>query len=109
MTEISIIEVPAMNVLGTRKTGSYTLIPELLLKVFSYARKKKLNVTGPPFFICHEISPEAVREANEKGTAVIEVAWPVAGPVKGTREIPVYVLPGGRMAHANPQRAVRNL
>jgi effector-binding domain-containing protein len=100
MTEISIVEVPAMNVVGTRKTGTYTLIPDLLMKVFTYIRKKKVAVAGPPFFICHEISPEAVREANEKGTAVVEVAWPVAGHVKGTKEIPAYVLPGGRMAHA---------
>jgi len=99
MLEISLVEVPAMNVLGTRKTGTYALIPELLMKVFTYARKKKAVITGPPLFLCHEISPAAVAEANEKGTAVIEVAWPVTGSVKGTKDITAYVLPGGRMAH----------
>lgn len=100
MTEISIVEVPAMNILGTRKTGTYTLIPELIMKVFTSIEKKNVSVAGPPFFICHEISPEAVREANEKGTAVVEVAWPVVGHVRGTKEIPAFVLTGGRMAHA---------
>jgi len=40
MTEISIVEVPAMNIVGTRKTGTYTLIPELFMKVFSSIEKK---------------------------------------------------------------------
>ena len=99
MTKIDLIEVPAMNVLGTKKSGPYALIPELLMKVFAYIQKKKAAIAGPPLFLCHEISAAAVREANEKGTAVVEVAWPVDGPVKGTKEITAYVLPGGRMAH----------
>jgi effector-binding domain-containing protein len=52
-----------------------------------------------PVFICHEISPEAVMEANEKGTATVEVVWPVSGTVKGTKEMKVFELPGGKMAH----------
>lgn len=100
MTEISLVEVPEMNVLGTKKTGTYTLIPELLMKVFTHIQKKKGVIAGPPLFICHETSPEAVAEANGKGTAEIEVVWPVAKPVTGTKGITAYVLPGGRMAHA---------
>jgi AraC family transcriptional regulator len=99
MMEISLVEVPAMNVLGTKKTGTYVLIPELLLNVFSYAQKKKATIAGPPLFLCHETSPTAAHEANENGTAEVEVAWPVNEPVKGTKEIKAYVLPGGRMAH----------
>ncbi len=99
MTKIEITDVPAMNVLGTKQIGTYALIPELLMKVFSYIQQEKATIAGPPIFLCHETSPRAVREANENGTAVVEVAWPVSEPVKGTAEIPTYILPGGRMAH----------
>jgi AraC family transcriptional regulator len=99
MTEISLVEVPAMNVVGTRKTRTYAQIPELLLKVFTYIQKRKTAIAGPPLFLCHEISPAAVVEADEKGTAAVEVAWPVNEAVRGTKEITAYVLPGGRMAH----------
>lgn len=99
MTEITLVEVPAMNVIGTTKTGTYALIPELLVKVFAYIQKKKAPIAGPPLFLCHEISPAAVAEAHEKGTAKVEVAWPVKEPVKGTKDIASYILPGGRMAH----------
>jgi len=44
------------------------------MKVYEYSIKNKLVITGPPMPICHEISTEAVMEANEKGAAVIEVA-----------------------------------
>jgi effector-binding domain-containing protein len=99
MEEIAIVEVAAQQVLGIKKTGTYALIPELLMKVYEYSVKKKLVITGPPIFICHEISPEAVMEANTKGTARVEVAWPVSGTTKGTKEMKVYVLAGGKMAH----------
>jgi AraC family transcriptional regulator len=99
MEDISIVEVAARQVVGIKKTGTYKLIPELLMKVYEYAVKKKMVITGPPVFICHEISPEAVIEANEKGTAAVEVAWPVSGTVKGTKEMKVYELSGGTMVH----------
>jgi AraC family transcriptional regulator len=99
MMEMSLVDVPDMNVLGTKKAGTYTLIPELLMKVFAHIRKNKAAISGPPFFLCHETSPAAVQEANENGTAVAEVAWPVNTAVKGTKDITAYVLPGGRMAH----------
>jgi AraC family transcriptional regulator len=38
-----------------------------------------------------------VRGANEKRTAIVEVAWPVSGTVKGSGEIRVYELQGGKM------------
>ena len=99
MEDISMVEVATRQVVGIKKTGTYKLIPELLLKVYDYTVKKNMVITGPPVFICHEISPEAVMEANEKGTAVVEVVWPVSGTVKGTKEMKVYELPGGKMAH----------
>ena len=99
MEDISIVAVAALQVIGIKKTGTYKLIPELLLRVYEYTVKKKMVITGPPVFVCHEISPEAVMEANEKGTATVEVVWPVSGIVKGTKEMKVFELPGGKMAH----------
>ena len=99
MENIAIVEVAAQQVLGMKMTGTYTLIPELLMKIYEFTVKKKIEISGPPLFLCHEISPEAVMEANEKGTATVEVAWPVSGIVKGNREMKVYELPGGKMAH----------
>jgi AraC family transcriptional regulator len=100
MDDITIIEVAAQQVLGMKKTGTYLLIPELLMKIYEFAVKRKIEVTGPPLFLCHEITPEAVMKANETGTARVEVAWPVSGTAKGTREMKVYEIPGGKMVHA---------
>ncbi len=97
MEEIGIVEVGPQLVAGIKKTGSYTLIPELLMKVYSYLDENGIVPVGMPAFICHETSPEAVMEANEKGTAFVEVVWPVSGEVKGNGEIEVYELPGGKM------------
>jgi AraC family transcriptional regulator len=99
MEDITLVEVAAQQVVGIRKTGTYILIPELLMKVYEYTVKKKMVIAGPPLFLCHEISPEAVMAANEKGTATVEVAWPVSGTVKGSRDMKVYELPGGKMVH----------
>jgi AraC family transcriptional regulator len=72
MREIVLIEVPAVNVIGTKKTGTYALIPELLMKVFAHIQKKRQSVACPPNFHCYETSPAAVQEANENSTTVIE-------------------------------------
>ncbi len=99
MNDISIVEVSAQQVLGMKKTGTYQLIPELLMKIYEFTVGKKIQICGAPIFLCHEITPQAVMEANEKGTATVEVAWPVSGTVKGIREMKVYELPGGKMVH----------
>jgi effector-binding domain-containing protein len=99
MDEITLVEVAALQVLGMKKTGTYQLIPELLMKIYEFTVKKNIPVSGAPLFLCHEITPEAVMEANGKGTATVEVAWPVSGIVKGNREMKVYDLPGGKMVH----------
>jgi len=52
---------------------------------------------GMPRFIWPETSPYVVEEVHEKGTALIEVAWPLAGPVSGSGDIKVYTLPEGLM------------
>jgi effector-binding domain-containing protein len=97
MEEITINEVPPQQVLGIKKTGNYLLIPELLMKVYGVIVENKITIAGMPTFVCHETSPDAVKEANEKGTALVEVAWPVSGTVNGSGEIRVYELPGGKM------------
>jgi len=99
MNDITIVEVCPQQVLGMKKTGTYLLIPELLMKIYEFTVEKKIQISGAPIFLCHEITPQAVMEANEKGTAKLEVAWPVSGTVKGTKEMNVYELPGGKMVH----------
>ena len=109
MEEIAVIEVLSQQVMGITRTGTYQLIPELLMEVYEYCQKEKIAITGVPMFICHETSPDAVREAQEKGTAVVEVVWPVSGSVAisgrtNSREEewcgPCTVV---RTRHANPQ------
>ncbi|MDD1651629.1 MAG: GyrI-like domain-containing protein [Methanomicrobiales archaeon] len=108
MDEITLVDVPAQQVLGMRRRGRYTLIPEMLMTIITHAIANGIAIAGPPVFLCHETSPEDVKAANEAGTADVEVAWPVAGPVKGTGEIRAYTLPGGKMArivHHGPYEA----
>jgi len=96
---IAIVDVQPMDVLGTEKSGTYALIPELLMKVVNYMMENNIPITAPPLFICHETSPECVKEANEKGTARVEIAWPVTVPSSGSGDIRRYTLSGGRMVH----------
>ena len=96
---ITIVDVPPVEVLGTEKIGTYALIPELLMKVLNHMLAKNIPIAGPPIFNCHECSPDAVKAANEKGTARVEIAWPVSGPAEGSGDIRRYTLPGGRMVH----------
>ncbi len=100
MTEIDLVDIPPTKVAGTTVTGTYALIPELIMKVFLFLQDRKAVIAGPPLFLCHETSPEAVRAAQVNGTAQVEVAWPVTGRIRGSGDIRVYTLPGGRMAHA---------
>lgn len=99
MTEIHLVDMPDMDVLSMKKTGTYALIPELLVQVVMYMQQNGIPITGPPFFICRETSPEVVRQAQATGTAVVEVAWPVNGTVQESGEIQYQRLPGGTMAH----------
>ncbi len=99
MDDITIVEVGARQVLGMKKSGTYQLIPELLMKIYEFTIEKKIPISGAPVFLCHEVTPETVKEARENGTATIEVAWPVSGNVKGTKDMKVYELPGGKMVH----------
>jgi AraC family transcriptional regulator len=96
---ISFTDLQTVDVLGTEKTGTYALIPELLMNVLNYMMDHNIPITGPPVFICHERDPESVKQANAHGTARVEIAWPVTGSHAGAGSIRRYTLPGGRMVH----------
>lgn len=108
MNEITIVDVPTQNVLGIRKCGSYKMIPQLLAGLFQHAMVSGAHITGMPAFVCHELSKEAVMEADAKGTADIEVIVPVATAVGGSDDVRYYELAGGKMAriiHKGPYEA----
>lgn len=67
------------------------------MQVVRHLTENRIQIAGPPIFLCHECSPDFVKEANAAVTARVEVAWPVTGPAVGSGEIRRYVLPGGRM------------
>jgi effector-binding domain-containing protein len=98
MNEITIVDVKPQLVAGMTKTGSYKIIAELLPKLYEYAASKGAQFTGPPVFLCHEVTAEKVMEADKNGTANVEVAAPIAAKIPETDEITCYELPGGKMA-----------
>jgi AraC family transcriptional regulator len=98
MEEITLIEVPSLQVLGIRQKGNYRMIPEMLGQIFAFARKNRVAIAGMPMFILHETSGEAALEADRTGTADVEVVVPVSGRVRGRSGIHSYALSGGRMA-----------
>jgi AraC family transcriptional regulator len=97
MEEITIVEVKPQRVLGMRKRGKYPMIATLLKDLCEFAFAREVQMIGPPIFICHETSEEAM-EADAAGNADVEVAIPVTGTVAETEEIKAYELPGGKMA-----------
>jgi effector-binding domain-containing protein len=98
MENISIIQVDTQKVLGIRQKGKYQLIAELLPQIFEYAMQNKVKVVGPPMFICHELTEEDVKKANETENADIEVVVPISGNPRGTDSIKCYEVKGGSMA-----------
>jgi effector-binding domain-containing protein len=96
--EIKIVDVEPQLVAGCTKVGHYKMIAELLPKIYEYASAKGAQFTGPPVFVCHEVTVEKVMEADKKGTANVEVAAPIAANIPETDDIKCYTLPGGKMA-----------
>lgn len=108
MGEVTVVDVPTQNVLGIRRQGKYELIPQLLAALYHHAMQKGAQFAGMPAFICHELSKEAVMDADKSGTADIEVVVPVATTIEETDEIKFYELVGGKMAkivHRGPYDA----
>ncbi len=98
MDEITVVDVKPQLVAGITKTGSYSLIAELLPRIYQYAGSMGAKFTNPPVFICHEVTVEKVMEADKNGTAKVEVAAPIEKKIPETAEIKCYTLPGGKMA-----------
>jgi effector-binding domain-containing protein len=98
MDEITIVDVKPQLVAGITEVGPYKLIAELIPKIYEYAGSKGAQFTGPPVFLCHEITAEKAMEADKNGTANIEVAAPIASNIPETDEITCYTIPGGKMA-----------
>lgn len=96
--EITLVDIPPMQVLGIRRKGNYRVISELLGQIFEFAMRNQINIAGMPMFVLHEASREEAIEADRTGTADVEAVVPVAGPVRASGEIRAYELPGGRMA-----------
>ena len=50
MDDIALVEVEALQVLGMKKTGTYQLIPELLMKIYEFTVKKNIQSAEPRSF-----------------------------------------------------------
>jgi len=97
--KINVMQLGPQMVLGMRKIGPYKEIPNMIMEIYRYAQSKNIHVSGPPIFLCRECSIETVKEADKKGSADLEIAWPISVKAKGTGKIKCYELPGGRFAH----------
>ncbi|MBS1266125.1 MAG: hypothetical protein MAG795_00090 [Candidatus Woesearchaeota archaeon] len=94
MNKVNIVEVESNLVMGTKKTGYYKEVGDMIHELFGYAQENDIEFTGPPIFICHETA--AAKEAGKKGNAKLEVAFPVKEKVESKYKI--YHLPGGKFA-----------
>jgi AraC family transcriptional regulator len=113
MTDITLTDIPPQTVLGLRRPGRYQeLIPQMIMELFVFVEEHGIRGAGMPVFLCHETSPDEMMQAQEAGTADVEVALPVAAtpaemaalPVPVSKEgreiVTCYELPGGTMATA---------
>jgi len=98
MNEITVVEIEKQKVVGIRKTGKYSLIGELLPRLYEYASSNGAEFIGPPMFICHEIEVEDVINADMEGNADVEVVFPIKQYIQESPDIKCYELEGGKMA-----------
>lgn len=103
MAEVKKVTLKSKIVLGIRERGSYKKIPELLSKIYPYAMSRGLKIKGHPMFVCHEMNKEEAMQANEAGTADVEVCVPVKEKIEIDEEgselgIVCYEIPGGKFA-----------
>jgi len=102
MVKIEIINVKDQWVLGIKKIGRYSVIPELLKVLFDYTAGREIIAEGPAIFVCHEASKEEAEAANGREEAEVEVCIPVKGEVElddkaKDLNIECYTLNGGEM------------
>jgi AraC family transcriptional regulator len=108
MLEVTLVEVPPQLVLGVQRRGHFSEIPLALGEIVHYAMAHGAQLSGMPTALFHELGKEAMMKADAEGTAVIDVAFPIAAPVEGSEAVTCYELPGGTMAkivHRGPYEA----
>ena len=99
MDEPEIVEIPTQVVLGIRRRGPYSHIPEMLTEVWAVIDEKGAIPAGPPVSIYRQTAVAEVNRAVASGDdADLEVAFPVANRVKPEGDVDYYELPGGRFA-----------
>jgi effector-binding domain-containing protein len=109
MEDIQIVELEPLKVVGMRARGAYQDTGKLIPKLFEHVMSSEMEVTGPPVFLCHELTMDAVEEAMKNNNADLEVAIPVAGNIVETDEIKHYELPRVKMVktiHKGPYEKV---
>ncbi len=108
MPEVTLVDVPTRLVLGMQTKGRYADTPAVIGEIVRYGMANGAQLAGMPISLMHEGSGEAAMEADLEGTAVIDVAFPIAKPVPSGERVKCYELPGGRMAkvvHKGPYNA----
>lgn len=108
MHEVTLVDVPSQLVLGIQRRGHYMEIAGAIGEVVHYAMSHGAQIIGCPIMMMHELGKDAAVKADQEGTAVIDVAFPVAGPIEGGETVKCYELPGGTMAkvvHKGPYEA----
>ena len=98
MEDIRIVEVESQMVIGLRRRGPYTQIGAMIPELFEFAEENGVMLAGAPIFVSHETTAEEALEAEAKGTADVEVVFPIACDVKPSGEVKYYELAGGKMA-----------
>ncbi len=98
MPEVTLLDVPTQTVLGIQRRGRYSEIAVALGEIVHYAMANGAQLIGMPVSIMHELGTEAALKADREGTAVIDVAFPVAKAVKGSDMVKCYELAGGKFA-----------
>ena len=100
MPEVTLVDVPTQTVLGVQRRGHYSEIAVALGEIVHYAMANGAQLIGMPVSIMHELGKEAALKADREGTAVIDVAFPIAKAVKGGDAVKCYELVGGKFAKA---------
>jgi len=98
MPEVTLVDVPTQLVLGIQRRGHYSDIAVALGEIVHYAMANGAQLAGMPVAMMHELGKEAAMKADREGTAVIDVAFPIAKAVKDSDVVKCYELPGGKMA-----------
>jgi len=106
--EVTVVDVPDQLVLGMQTRGRYAETPAVISEIVRYAVANGAQFAGMPIALMHEAGRDAAEKADREGTAVIDVAFPIARTVSGGERVQCYELPGGRMAktvHQGPHDA----